>query len=79
MASLQVQKSIAFQSRIQTFSLSKGAAPPLAPARLALQPSFHLRRETFSGIPGSGWNPSAFHSVMERSRLKRLLPSSIKT
>jgi hypothetical protein len=51
---------------------------PISP-RLALRPSFHRRRETFTGIPGSGWNPSAIHSVTERFWLKRYLPPLIKT
>jgi hypothetical protein len=33
MSPLQVQKSIALQSRIQTLALSKGATPPLAPVQ----------------------------------------------
>jgi hypothetical protein len=77
---LQIQQPISLQSCIQAFALSEGFAPSLAPvSRLALQPSFHRRRETFSGIPGSSRNPSAIHSVIERFRLKRYLPSLIKT
>src|SRR3990172_7889138 len=39
---LQVQKSIAFQSCIQTLTLSKGATPPLAPVqKKSLKPTSH--------------------------------------
>lgn len=48
-------------------------------SRLALRPSFHRKRETLTGMPDSGQNPSAIHSVMERFRLRRLIPPLMRT
>jgi hypothetical protein len=65
---LQVKKSVAFQSRIQTFALSKGPTPPLAPVQLA---------SPCNPVSISEERPS-LASVIERW-LKRFLPSLIET
>jgi len=55
---LQVKKSVAFQSRIQTFSLSKGPTPPLAPVHsLRLATQFPSQKRDFLRHPGFRLEP----------------------
>ena len=50
---LQVKKSVAFQSRIQTFSLPKGPTPPLAPVqKKSLKPTSDKMVHVSKRLPG---------------------------